>query len=170
MTAKGHVLLTLPLPLIWVASHRANYIELYLVMFFVVIGSLAPDIDEVGSWIGRRLFFLSIPLKLLGLFIPMFRHRGITHIFLISFLLILTSAFTKNLYLGAFSYGWMMHTIGDLLTKGGIKGYLYPFLPDTNVGLLPRSMRFYTGSIQETILINLLIVVNFILAIKLISI
>jgi inner membrane protein len=168
MTAKGHVLLALPLPLLWAIQNDTNGIELGMTISLVVIASLAPDIDEPNSWIGKRARFLSIPLKLLGIFIPMFRHRGATHIFFIPFLFILFSAFSKNIYLASFSYGWMMHTIGDLLTKGGINGYLYPFFPDTKVGLLPKALRFYTGSLQEIILINILVGINALLFFKLI--
>lgn len=168
MTVKGHILLALPSPLLWAIQNNINGIELGVVVILVVLGSTAPDIDEPSSWIGKRARFLSLPLKLLGIFIPMFRHRGITHIFLIPFILILFSAFSKNIYLASFSYGWMMHTIGDLLTKGGINGYLYPFFPGTKVGLLPKSLRFYTGSLQEMILINILVSINALLLFRLI--
>lgn len=72
-------------------------------------------------------------------------------------LLIATSAYfgafsecTKIIIYG-FAFGILMHDAGDMLTKGGIKGFLFPFFPNTTVALLPKFMRFYTGSLQEMI-------------------
>lgn len=82
------------------------------------LGSLAPDIDDNRSWIGRRLFFFAIPLRfLLG-------HRGLTHS------LIAAALATVGLYWAmqhqefswaiAFLTGYLVHLAGDWNTNGGV--------------------------------------------------
>jgi membrane-bound metal-dependent hydrolase YbcI (DUF457 family) len=94
-------------------------------------------------------------------------HRGITHwaisIFSIFFIGILLcfydSNFIKYSYaFYGFSLGYFFHLIGDMMTKGGINNFFFPF-SSLNVVVLPRKYRFYTGSIQEVFLFLFLLVV-----------
>lgn len=59
-----------------------------------------------------------------------------------------------------------MHDIGDLLTKGGIKGFFYPFLKDKTIRLLPKEFAFYTNSITEHIIVFILFLVDVYLYLK----
>jgi inner membrane protein len=97
-----------------------------------VIGSMIPDIDHRGSFIGRRAKLISIPVSLLA------THRGITHspLFLmavVSALLFVSNTFLDGMSTWIFSYmsigfgvGIASHIFLDSLTKGGVP-LLYPF-------------------------------------------
>jgi len=160
VTAKGHILLSLPFALLASNVMNINHIETMAFISTVVAGALFPDIDEPGSYIGRKLWFLAWPIKILAQFIPMFRHRGATHFLIIPLMLMLLSYFIENIMLTAFAVGWIAHTVGDMLTVTGIRGYFYPILPDTRIRLLPEPIAFQTGGIIESILIFGLIFVN----------
>ena len=85
------------------------------------LGSLAPDIDNPDSWIGRVLPFISKPVE------RKFGHRTITHS-LIAILIILTLLFTlfwQNFIFLPFSIGYISHIIIDCSTVSGVK-ILYP--------------------------------------------
>lgn len=81
------------------------------------LGSLAPDLDHPSSWLGKRLFFISLPLAgLLG-------HRGLTHS------LVAAVAATVGLgwylqvgqpvpWMMAFLLGYLLHLVGDWNTGG----------------------------------------------------
>ncbi len=127
-----------------------------LLMYFigVVIGSLFPDIDEPGSYIGRKLFMFSL---ILSQFID---HRGITHTITIciAYAGILYSTYlmswldTNMILLSiGFLVGNIGHIFGDMMTKGGV-AILYP-LSKKRIGLFPRPMRFYTSGVIERIVI-----------------
>lgn len=105
------------------------------------VGSLVPDLDHPSSWLGKRLFFISIPLSaLLG-------HRGLTH----SLLAALGIAATLGWYLHA---GGMVPWVAAFLI-----GYLVHLFADWNTGGVPllwpakRRFRapwaFQTGGIIE---------------------
>lgn len=95
----------------------------------IVVGSMLPDIDHSGSYIGRRLKPLA---KLINTTLG---HRGATHspflILLFSCILhLLNKLIWVNLPLhiiivGLF-IGMMSHVFLDLLTKEGVP-FLYPF-------------------------------------------
>jgi inner membrane protein len=79
--------------------------------------SLLPDIDHPKSFVGRRLWFLSVPLAaVLG-------HRGMTHsllaIGLWIWLLLRGLAWDQELTAAA-ATGYLSHLAGDWLTVGGI--------------------------------------------------
>lgn len=159
MTAKGHVLLAVPVAITLNEHFGLNG---YFGTFFiglVVVGSLFPDIDEPESYIGRRLWFMSWLIKSLSLFFPAFRHRGITHIFLVPMILIAVGSIFGNIWVAAFGLGWLLHTIGDLLTVGGIHGYFYPISKE-KVVLLPEWLRFKTNSFVEHVIIVFLLMLN----------
>lgn len=153
MTAKGHLLLALPFAIAGANLFGLKDLEFVGFIGAVLAGSLFPDIDEPGSFIGRRLWFFAWPIKIIGKFIPMFKHRAATHYLIVPLLLAITSAGLQNLSLGAFALGWFAHTIGDMLTVSGIKGYLYPLFPNTRIRLLPEHVALKTGGFYEQLVI-----------------
>lgn len=167
MTAKGHVLLATPLAIIGVDYLALDQIDSALFILSVAVGALFPDIDEPGSNIGRRFWFLSWPVKALSIFIPAFKHRGVTHFFLIPVILMLISVGFHNIWLAGFALGWLLHTAGDLVTIGGINGYFYPLWSNQKIVLLPDGFRFYTGSFTEKLIIAFLMLLNGYLALSL---
>ena len=153
MTAKGHILLAVT-PALYIAKSLDN---VYLAGFIagVFIGSILPDIDEPNSFIGKRLGFLSIPLRIMGL-----KHRTFTHYFIFGFIFFILSFLFDGIIsiaiLGV-SFGVFMHDVGDMITKGGITGFLYPCCKNKTFRLLPKDYCFYTNSIIEHIIIFLLL-------------
>ena len=129
-------------------------------MSIVAIASLLPDVDEPGSFMGRKLWFLAWPIKILGKFIPMLRHRAATHYIIIPMSLAIFASLSNNLIIVAVAIGWFAHTIGDMLTVSGIKGYFYPMFPSSRIRLLPEHIAFKTGGIAEQLLIVGLTVLN----------
>ncbi len=157
MTAKGHLALAL-LPAIPIAANL-NSQEQMIFLGAVGFGALLPDIDEPNSYIGRKFEFLSVPLKILGI-----KHRTFTHYLIFPLIVFLISLFLSGVYqLAGFgiAFGILMHDIGDMLTKGGIKGFFYPFLKEKTIRLLPKNLAFYTNSLTEWILIALLYTADF---------
>lgn len=83
------------------------------------LGCLAPDLDHPGSWLGRRLWFVSLPLStFLG-------HRGLTHSLLAAggatALLAWYAATARHLpWLTAFFVGYLSHLMGDWLSSSGV--------------------------------------------------
>jgi inner membrane protein len=162
MTAKGHMTLATTVflaPLQFETIRELfdmNYI--WFIYGFVVFGSLVPDIDEPNSYIGRRFKVVSTITSLF------FKHRSMTHflifplgIFCISFLT--QDTVMKHILYGV-SFGILLHDMGDMLTKSGIVGFFFPLFPSTRVALLPRVMRFRTGSVVESLFVGLLLAIN----------
>lgn len=160
MTAKGHVLIALPFAIIGVERLGFSNFGEWLFVSTVITGALIPDIDEPGSYFGRRFWFLSWPIKILGAVFPLLKHRGVTHYFLVPAILMVMGVFFHNVWIAAFGFGWFLHTIGDLMTVGGIRGYFYPLWPGQKIVLLPDGMRFYTNGFTERILNTTLFVIN----------
>lgn len=157
MTAKGHIALSL-LAAIPTSSIIEDYNNKFIFLIAVVFGSLLPDIDEPNSYIGRRFSFIAYPLKILGI-----KHRTITHYLIFPLFIFLISFFLEGIYkliAVGIAFGVLMHDIGDLLTKGGIKGFFYPFLKDKTIRLLPKEFAFYTNSITEHIIVFILFLVD----------
>jgi len=156
MTAKGHIALAL-LPAIPIASFL-NTQEQIVFLGAVGFGSLLPDIDEPNSFIGRRLGFVSIPLKILGV-----KHRTFTHYLIFPFFIFIFSLFLSRIWqIAGFgvALGILMHDIGDMMTKGGIKGFLYPFFKNRTFRILPKKFAFYTNSFTEYIIITFLFLID----------
>ncbi len=85
-----------------------------------VIGSVFPDIDEPGSYIGRRSLGASRIINLL------FGHRGLTHSLLpVALLVLLCFKFPIGILMG-FTFGYLFHIVGDLFSKSGVPLFL-PF-------------------------------------------
>lgn len=130
-----------------------------LVYCAITVGALLPDLDEENSYIGKKLPIFPMIYQMIGV-----KHRGITHqfIFVVGLLILLQFLFanfntsiTEKVIAYSFVYGYLMHLVGDMLTKGGIDSFFYPLSNKKGV-LLPRYFRFYTGSIVEYILFYLL--------------
>lgn len=166
MTVKGHILLSLTLATIINTSIQEYYFglnlnEFYLILFYIglFIGTIFPDIDEPESFIGRKFPIFS---NLLSIFVE---HRGVTHLLFIPILILFINYhFVDDIHskivIYAFAIGIFCHDCGDLFTKGGIRGFFYPFFPTLTFGLLPRAFRFYTGSFVEFLFNILLIAIN----------
>lgn len=86
----------------------------------LIVGSLFPDIDEPGSYVGRRSLGTSYIINFL------FGHRGLTHsLFPVAILIFLFWQFPISLLLG-FTAGYLFHILGDLFSKSGVPLFL-PF-------------------------------------------
>ena len=103
---------------------------------------------------------MSLPIKLLSHILPLLKHRGLTHLFLVPLFLSIVAIYWKNIWFAGFALGWFVHTLGDLITVGGIQGYFYPFFANRRIALLPYALRFYTGGSAEKIVIISLALVN----------
>lgn len=122
-------------------------------LFGYGIGLLLPDIDEPGSYLGKRFAFVSRMLREIGI-----EHRTVTHNFFLAFG-IAALGFILGSYgqfLVGIGVGALVHDAGDMLTKGGIRGFFSPVYGGT-IRLLPKKMCFYTGSAMEYMFIVTLI-------------
>ena len=152
MTYKTHVALamTVAIPAVYFANidgfGRISF------LFATAVGALAPDLDEEGSYLSRKIPVMPMLFGLFGV-----KHRGVTHraisiLFLVCLLGVISSvdqSFISHLPIyGGFILGYVMHLLGDMMTKGGIRDFFYP-LRSTKAVLMPRGYRFYTGSLQE---------------------
>lgn len=161
MTVRGHVTLASALAYYPLSSLIGTYniAELSILYIIVLFGSTVPDIDEPGSYIGRRSFFISDFLKLIGI-----KHRTLTHWLILPLFIFLLSFYFFNGFLQisffALAFGILCHDIGDMITKGGINGFLFPLFPKAKIVLLPRFLRFYTSSLTEMFIILLLLALN----------
>ena len=163
MTAKGHMALATTFALASIDIATKYFIDIdyqYLIIFYigVLFGSVLPDIDEDGSYIGRKLSFISIIIS------SLLKHRTFTHylilpIFILSSILLVDKLWQEALIIGI-SFGVLAHDMGDMLTKGGINGFFFPFFPNRKIALLPKSLRFYTGSDTENLFILILTITN----------
>lgn len=161
MTAKGHVLLTTATayPIVKYSLENHSTITTISISLAVVLGSLLPDIDEPNSYIGNRAKLIAYSLKAIGI-----KHRTITHWLIFPLVVAFAgyalsdSFFTPVLY--ALAFGILMHDVGDMLTKGGINGFFFPFFPNTKIAILPRFLRFQTFSITEQFFVIFLFLFN----------
>ncbi|WP_456389251.1 metal-dependent hydrolase [Hydrogenimonas sp.] len=156
MTVKGHMVLAL-LPIAAVMGPEALHHPVLLGA--AAIGAVAPDIDEPGSYIGRRLPFLAYPLRWIGI-----KHRTLTHWLIFPLALLLFALpFRGEPWFPitiAFIYGIFMHDIGDMLTKRGIRGFFWPLFPKMTTRFLPRPFALHTGGWAEYLLVSILIVLT----------
>jgi len=92
----------------------------------LALGTLLPDIDEPGSWIGRRTRGISDMMN------RTFGHRGMTHslvavgvvvLLMVSLVLLLN---VPAAVAAAFIGGYSLHLMGDSFSKSGI-AWLQPF-------------------------------------------
>ncbi len=130
------------------------------------LGALLPDIDEPGSFVGRKAGSLSALVKLI------FGHRGATHFFIVPLLAILGAwAFCDGAAALAcwsgLALGYAMHIVGDAMTISGVKGAFFPLRARTFYAL-PFALRFRTGGEAERLVV--LPILSVILAFLLIQI
>jgi inner membrane protein len=168
MTYKGHILLASSMLLgsavlinflhmkipFYNTPFSLNNIDTVIInTFFFFLGSLLPDIDEPNSYIGRKLPFIST------FFGHIFTHRGFTHTLLFSLIPIALFNFTGLSLFVFLSMGILSHCVGDMLTKGGIIGFFYPFFKNKRIGI-PKVLAFYTGGLVESIFNTFLLFLN----------
>jgi inner membrane protein len=121
----------------------------------VALGSLLPDIDDPRSWIGRRLWPVSMSLSSIT------RHRGPTHCLLACLavsicLAVIYWSYPKSaLYYIAFGLGYFSHILGDFFTKEGVA----LFWPNKKRFRFPWAFR--TNSLTEQVVA---IILGFVLA------
>ncbi len=145
MRAPSHVLLASGA---WAAlAAHTGYPVAAETLLAAGLGGLAPDIDHPGSWLGRRLIWLSWPIRAL------FGHRGITHsglaLALGAVAAILGGGTTGGL-LEAFWVGYATHLAGDWLTEAGI-----PLMwPDRQRFRAP--CRISSGGLAELVVVALI--------------
>ena len=151
MTAKGHVVLASALayiPITYLSNNGYEVILIAISYFSMLFGSLLPDIDEPKSYIGDKFNFLAQFLQLFGL-----KHRTVTHWLITPILIVLIGYQIPyeifSLIVIFIGFGVLAHDIGDLITKGGIVGFLYPVFSKKRIVLLPYFLRFETFSVTE---------------------
>lgn len=166
MTAKGHLGLGL-LPAIPLSTYFTPE-QQFIFLGAVGFGALLPDIDEPKSYIGRKSSFIANFLKMVGI-----KHRTFTHYLILPLSLFILSLFLINIgkvaVLGL-AFGILMHDIGDMLTKGGIKGFFYPFMKNKTIRILPQHKAFYTNSITEYIIVFFIYIIDIFLVYKILNI
>lgn len=162
MMAKTHTTSTLSIGLLPFAIDPSliDTISLEFYKFYFIglsIGAVLPDIDEPNSSIGRRTILIS------NVFNALFRHRGITHQFIVVLGFIFLTLFTwsdlpieLNFLLVGLSLGVLCHQLGDFLAgdeyhKGGIKDYFWPITNKTGnkTQIFPYFLRCRVGSFKE---------------------
>jgi inner membrane protein len=117
----------------------------------LLLGSLAPDIDEPTSTVARvgTLFSRVLPRPIVALANAistigshliklLFGHRGFTHWPIVVLALSLLSCFLESVWLLFFSVGYGLHLLADFSTKQGLQV------------LAPLSFQFYHWSPLRT--------------------
>jgi len=169
MTAKGHVLLASALTLggaVYLKSHYPIYFPSSASSFGAILGgiyfgSLLPDIEEPESYIGNKFKLFSIVIA------SFIKHRTLTHYLITPLLIIalslslLTPYSFSQLFSISLAIGMLMHDMGDMLTNGGIRGFFFPFFPNTRIALLPSFLRFETfGFVEHLFILAILLPAN----------
>ena len=165
MTAKGHVLLASAIGMSGLLSVKHILPGMlpppsFLPFIFtgIILGSLLPDIDEDRSYIGNKFKVFSI------VFGALVKHRTFTHYLFLPILLAYIAFFSFNqhsleqLFTYSICVGMILHDVGDMLTQTGIRGFFYPFFPDTRIAILPSFLRFTTFSITEYLFIGIVLI------------
>jgi inner membrane protein len=82
-----------------------------------VLGSLLPDIDHPKSWVGKRVWPVSLVCS------KLFGHRGLTHslIAIAGCLTLLNSEILPLTVAAPLVVGYLSHLAADLLTPGGLR-------------------------------------------------
>ncbi len=156
MMARSHV--PFAMTWWWVFSLLIGQPVVGLGTLIAGIGGLLPDLDHPKSVLGRKLFFISVPLSaLVG-------HRGITHslmavVAMVGILAIVTSMPEYKPYrwmVAPLCIGYLSHIFGDLLTPSGVP-LLYPKRKNFSLKL------FKTGDWKETATVGIIGVMVFVL-------
>lgn len=112
----------------------------------VAVGSVLPDMDHPGSWLGRRLWPVSHALaRMLG-------HRGFTHSLVAVALCVaaLRSSGVSRALSGPLVIGYLSHLVADLLTPHGLR-LAWPLRWNFALPLCP------TGSVREALVVACLL-------------
>jgi inner membrane protein len=132
---------------------------LALSAIFSVLGSLLPDLDARESKLSNVQILGVTPLKpVASLLYKRLGHRGAMHSALALIVLSILVGVPLGLFLSPFAglglaLGYLSHLLLDASTKSGIPLYW----PDSDrVHVLPKKLRFVTGSFAEDILFFLL--------------
>jgi inner membrane protein len=133
--------------------------SLVLAILFALLGSLLPDLDARESKLSNVQIGGVTPLKPAAwLLNRSLGHRGAMHsllaLLIVSLIFSLPLAFFLDPFAGVgFALGYLSHLLLDACTKSGVPLYW----PDNKrVHLLPKSLRFVTGSTAEDTLFILL--------------
>ena len=136
-----------------------KFFDLIHPVIFVVLVTLfssLPDIDHPKSRIGRKLFFISFPIKFI------FKHRGFFHsIFPPVILFLLLFYFNFNLVAFSVFIGYIAHLAGDAVTKNGIN-FLHPVTRFRIQGPIRTGGKFETIIFISLMLVNIAYVLKFI--------
>lgn len=121
--------------------------DLYAISIF---GSLLPDIDHPGSWLGSKLKLISYPILLV------FGHRGITHSliivgFLSAFLWLSLEHLSFGQYIVPLIVGYLSHLLGDFVANSGVPLF-YP-----NRKRYRFIITFNTGGVAEHVILTIMI-------------
>jgi inner membrane protein len=120
--------------------------HLYWGMGVASLFALVPDIDTTKSWIGRRLWLVSLPLS------KTVRHRGLTHSLaalgvLSMVLLCIFFAYPEWIFLYEAAFvGYFSHILGDFLTREGVSLF-WPSMKRYRLG----NGLFATNSVGEQV-------------------
>jgi inner membrane protein len=132
---------------------------LALSAIFSVLGSLLPDLDARESKLSNVQILGVTPLKpVVSLLYKRLGHRGAMHSALALIVLSVLAGVPLGLFLSPFAglglaLGYLSHILLDASTKSGVPLYW----PDSDrVHVLPKKLRFVTGSFPEDILFFLL--------------
>lgn len=123
--------------------------ELWAGLAGVLLGAALPDIDHPESTVGRRVKWLSYPIRMV------FGHRGITHS-LLAVLGFAWVAFNFNSpFISWLGLGYLLHLLGDYLTNSGIP----LFYPSS------KRYRFFvttgTNSLSEPLMVAAVVISSF---------
>lgn len=77
----------------------------------VCVGALLPDVDHPDSVVGRKVLWLSWPIRIF------FGHRGITHS-LLAVIFCAWALYSVPSYGFCLAFGYLTHLAGDYLTGG----------------------------------------------------
>lgn len=162
LTIQTHVAFSLTIATFPIMAAKVGFGELLvpascLGIFYssLAIGAVFPDIDEPESWIGKRTIIISNVIK------KLFGHRGMTHTLLSFFLIIIASTLYSKTFLAeeyffaavGFSFGWLLHALGDGWTVGGVP-YFLPFSKKKH-HIVPKILQFKTNSMTEVVWRNI---------------
>jgi inner membrane protein len=156
LLARSHVIVAFGCEVAYKIAIGEDLVANPLVYVVAIFAALLPDIDEENSYIGRRFFIISLPIRMV------FGHRGFTHsllaVGLIAFGLYFIPVGME--YKIAFVIGYGSHILADALTNSGVP-LLYPW---------DRRFKFWltfnTGSMTEHFFIFILSIFIFLFSLS----
>ena len=152
MMFKTHLAFSFLVAMLFIQIVPVAYPFLF-VPLVTLFGSL-PDIDTTKSKIGRKLWFLSMPISVI------FKHRGFFHSIFPALLLFVGLRFLGFPFLAlAVAVGYCAHLLGDALTVEGVN-FLHPISTFEMRGFMR------TGSIVESIVFVGIIVLDVVVILR----